>query len=266
MRSYLARLGLGGAEKRMGPSRAPDTPAMLAPTVESLKRLHLRHLQRVPFENLDIHRGIPIILEEEHILSKIVERGRGGFCYELNTAFAWLLRKLGYSVRLLAAEVARNEGGFGIPFDHMTLLVEPEKENGSYLADVGFGDSFLFPLPLRVGEAEMPSGDRYRLRQQELWWNVDRRSKGASAFEPQYRFTLVPRRLHDFIAGCHYHQTSPHSTFTRGPVCSIALADGRLTLSCDKLVAIRNGIRTETPIPSREEWTRALKQHFGVEL
>jgi N-hydroxyarylamine O-acetyltransferase len=105
---YLARLGL---------VREPPGP-------EALARLHVRHLQRVPFENLDIWRGVSIVLDEERLVAKVL-RGRGGFCYELNCAFAWLLRALGYQVTLLAASVADDGGGFGAPFDHLALRVDP---------------------------------------------------------------------------------------------------------------------------------------------
>jgi N-hydroxyarylamine O-acetyltransferase len=75
------------------------------PTIEGLRRLHTAHLERIPFENLSIHLGEPIALEPEALVAKIVDRRRGGFCYELNGAFATLLRSLGFDVTLLAARV-----------------------------------------------------------------------------------------------------------------------------------------------------------------
>jgi N-hydroxyarylamine O-acetyltransferase len=246
VQSYLSRLGL---ESRGDPD------------LESLRRLHERHLLKVPFENLDIHRGVEIVLDEERIVRKIVEDGRGGFCYELNTAFAWLLRQLGFRVSLLSAEVAREDGSFGIPFDHMTLRVDLDR---AYLADVGFGDCFRYPLTLDTVDEVEQLGYVYRLRQQNDWWIVDRQPEGAALFQPQYRFTLEPRKLADFASGCHYHQTSPDSTFTQKTVCSIALANGRITLQSDRLVTTRDGVKTETPIRDRDQWEKALKSHFGV--
>ena len=79
IQSYLVRLGV-----RLGGT----------PSAEQLRMLHERHLLSVPFENLDIHRGAEIVLDEEQILDKIVSSRRGGFCYELNSAFAWLLRNI----------------------------------------------------------------------------------------------------------------------------------------------------------------------------
>ena len=77
--AYLKRINYQGA---------------LAPTAETLRALQLAHLRRVPFENLSIHAGEPIVLQEEALFTKIVERRRGGFCYEVNGLFAALLRSL----------------------------------------------------------------------------------------------------------------------------------------------------------------------------
>ena len=77
----------------------------LEPTAETLRELQVAHLLAVPFENLSIHAGQPIVLEDEALFAKIVERRRGGFCYEANGLFAALLRALGFPVRMLSAGV-----------------------------------------------------------------------------------------------------------------------------------------------------------------
>lgn len=104
--------------ERIGASR-PATPDLAA-----LHQLHERHLRVVPFENLSIHLGQPIELDEASLFDKIVRRHRGGFCYELNGAFATLLTELGYTVRLLSARAARKDGTVTFPFDHLVLRVE----------------------------------------------------------------------------------------------------------------------------------------------
>src|SRR6476661_9816152 len=109
---------------------------------ETLRHLHHAHMLSVPFENLDISLGRKIICQEEGFLRKIIERLRGGFCYELNGAFAALLRELGFRVTLLSARVPRENGGNAPEFDHLALRVDLEEP---WLVDVGFGDSFLEP-------------------------------------------------------------------------------------------------------------------------
>src|SRR5215204_5389972 len=128
----------------------------LEPTAETLRRLQLAHLLAVPFENLSIRAGEPIVLDDEALFEKVVGRRRGGFCYELNGLFAALLRALGFQVTLLSAGVARADGTFGPDFDHMALLVTLEDR---WLADVGFGDSFRDPLRLDE-RGEQPEGPR----------------------------------------------------------------------------------------------------------
>src|SRR5437879_11823761 len=114
-----------------------------APSAGTLRALQVAHLLTVPFENLSIHAKEPIVLEDEALYTKIVERRRGGFCYEANGLFAALLREIGFDVTMLSAEVAHAEGGFSHPVDHMTLMVKLAQR---WLVDVGFGDSFLEPL------------------------------------------------------------------------------------------------------------------------
>jgi N-hydroxyarylamine O-acetyltransferase len=94
-----------------------------SPTPDTLRGLHRAHLFTVPFENLDIHLARPIVLDQQALFRKIVDERRGGFCYELNSTFAVLLRALGFRVTLLSACVARDAGGFGPDYDHLTLLV-----------------------------------------------------------------------------------------------------------------------------------------------
>jgi len=246
---YLARIG----------AQSPK-----GPTPEGLWDLHAAHLRAVPFENLDIHFGAPIVLERDRILKKVVADRRGGFCYELNTAFHWLLTELGYRVSLLSAEVARAEGGFGIPFDHMTLLVEIDGER--WLSDVGFGDSFLHPLRFVEGEVHEEPEYRYRLTRHEPYWHLERAGHDGDDYGVQYRFTTAPRRLAEYRGGCEYHQTSPDSTFTQNVVATRALEDGRVTVTRDRVILRQAKDRSETPLADERSWNEALARHFGIHL
>lgn len=87
----------------------------LAPTAETLRVLQVAHVRTVPFENLSIHNSEPIVLNDDALFAKIVERCRGGFCYQCNGLFAALLRALGVDVTMLSAEVAIPTGWFSEP-------------------------------------------------------------------------------------------------------------------------------------------------------
>src|SRR5262245_36251920 len=126
------------------------------PDAAALRDLHRRHVETVPFENLSIHLREPIELAEDALVDKIVRRGRGGFCYELNGLFAELLAALGYDVSLLAAGVFGRDGSLSPVFDHMALLVTLDER---YLVDVGFGAHAVHPLRRDWPEAqEDPAG------------------------------------------------------------------------------------------------------------
>jgi N-hydroxyarylamine O-acetyltransferase len=231
------------------------------PTPATLHQLHRAHLFAVPFENLDITLGRKIVCDQDSFLRKIVEQRRGGFCYELNGAFAALLRKLGFKVTLLSARAPREDGGYSPEFDHLALKVDLEE---TWLADVGFGDSFLDPLRLQIGEEQKQGASKFRILEQSGLLYVER-TEPNSIWKRQYCFTLVPRRLDEFAPMCHYHQTSPESPFTRKSLCTKATPYGRITLSDRNLIITRNGTKEERQL-TEEEWRTSLPECFGVIL
>ena len=232
-------------------------------TAETLRALHVAHLLSVPFENLSIHAGEPIVLEEDALFTKIVENKRGGFCYECNGLFAGLLRTLGFEVAMLAAGVARPGGGFGPIFDHMTLMVTLADR---WLADVGFGDSFPEPLLLDKREDQIQGTRSFRIVEDEDHLVVMRRNDGED-WQAQYRFTLQPYGFTDYEEMCRFHQTSPESHFTRGLLCSRATEDGRVTLTGLRLITTSSPARRRDERSlSREEYDRVLQDEFGIVL
>jgi N-hydroxyarylamine O-acetyltransferase len=234
----------------------------LTPAAETLRDLQVAHLLNVPFENLSIHSGVPIVLNDDALYTKIVEKRRGGFCYEVNGLFAALLRALGFDVAMLSAEVANAEGKFGPEFDHMTLMVTLEQR---WLADVGFGDSFVEPLLLDERGEQAQSNSIFQIVETGAHLLLRRRAAGED-WKPAYRFTLQPHEYADYDEMCRYHQTSPESHFTRGPLCSLATRDGRVTLSGMRLITSVSGQRDEQLLETQEDCDRVLREQFGVEV
>jgi N-hydroxyarylamine O-acetyltransferase len=243
---YLDRIGYDGP---------------LDATPDTLRRLHHAHLLAVPYENLDIHLGRPIVLDVDRLFDKVVRRRRGGFCYELNGLFAWLLGELGFDVAMVSARVANERGELSPEFDHMALLVRLDR---TWLADVGFGTSSREPLALGdAGEQEWDGVAYSTARDGDGWLMVGRDANGA---RPQYRFTELARRLDEYEPMCRYHQTSPESHFTRKRICSRATPDGRLTLSDTRLIATRGAERSERELADEAEYAATLRELFGVEI
>jgi len=233
----------------------------LAPTAETLRALQVAHLKTVPFENLSIHAKEPIVLEENALFAKIVERRRGGYCYEANGLFAALLRALGFDVAMLAAGVAKKEGGFGPQFDHMTLIVTLAER---WLSDVGFGDSFVEPLLLDSREEQLQGSRSFRIVDDGDHLILMRRNEGSD-WQPQYRFTLQPYTFADYEETSMWHQTSPDSHFTQNRICSLATDDGRVTLTGMRLITTSGPqqLREERTL-TEEEYNRILHDQFGI--
>ena len=259
--SYLAHIG---TER---PSRID---------ADELARLQVAHLLSVPFENLDIWRRRPITLDLEAVFEKVVRRRRGGFCYELNGLFAWLLAELGFQTTMLSARVVGgSDGELGPEFAHLILRVDLETPR---LVDVGFGDSFRTPMPLQAdSEFVDPLGRMYQLERRGDNWDlrehVDASSESlhvASAppddeeWRKQLTFSLTPRVLADFEPMCRWQQTeSPF--FTQHRFCTIATADGRRTLM-DRRLIVRSGGRKEEREVEEHEVSDLLRTLFGVRL
>jgi len=247
VRAYLGRVGYNGP---------------LAPTVDTLRALHRQHMLTVPFENLDIGLGREIVLDPEGFVDKIVRQCRGGFCYELNGAFATLLAAAGVRVTLLSARVSNEQGIAGKEFDHLTLRIDIEE---TWLADVGFGDNFLEPLRLVSELEQRDAAGTFRLIDAGERWRLERRQPDG-AWRLQYDFSLLPRQLSEFAGMCRYHQTCPDSHFTRNRLCSLATPDGRITLSGMRLIITSNGRKEEQVLATEADWCSVLRDHFGIVL
>jgi N-hydroxyarylamine O-acetyltransferase len=234
----------------------------LGATADTLRQLQVAHLVSVPFENLSIHASEPIVLDDEALFEKVVMRRRGGFCYELNGLFAWLLRSLGFRVTMLAAEVMNARGEWGLPFDHMALLVTLDDR---WLVDVGFGDSFIEPLRFELHREQMQGRRSYSLDSDGSRFIVMRRD-GDAPWQSQYRFDLTPYEYADYEDMCRYHQTSPDSHFTRGRLCSLATREGRVTISGMRLIVTTDDWRREWELASEKDYVDALRERFGIVL
>lgn len=243
--AYLARIG---AER---PARADG---------EALRVLHLRHLRAVPFENLSIHLGEPVVLEPDALFDKVVGRARGGFCYELNGLFAQLLEALGYRVTLLAGRV-HGESGFGPLFDHLGLRVV-DADGGEWLADVGFGRHTDHPLRFALGVDQQDPTGSYRLDPQPGGTDIVVSREG----QPQYLLEQRPRTLGDFEVCCWWQQTSPKSHFRQNVLCSLRTATGRVTVSGRTLVeSDDSGQRTERELTT-DQLLGVYARLFGIVL
>lgn len=217
----------------------------------------------IPFEDLDIP-DKRIELDLNKIFDKIIPTKRGGFCYELNGLFHWLLTSLGFKVDMLSARVFNSQKNeFGPEFDHMTLLVHFPKIDKYYLSDVGFGDSFRMPIDIAGGEVNDISG-HYRIKRGND--SLELQLENKNSWFSQYSFSLSPKKFSDYKEMCDYQQDSPASHFRTGMLCSIATGTGRITLGNNSLTITEGKSKNKIIFEGKEEFYFYLKKYFDIEI
>ena len=245
---YLTRIGLNESS--------------LPATAQSLETLQRAHLRTVPYENLDILAGKPIALEREALYEKIVERRRGGYCFELNELFGHLLRALGYNVTDCFGRFLRGETQIPMRRHHVLIVSCPDGER--FLCDVGVGNgSPNRPVPLIEGKTLIDGRETYRLRRDDfLGWVLEEVYKGG--WRDVYSFTEERQLSVDFVATSFYCEKSPASPFNKAPMISLRTSEGRKTRDGDEFrIFDASGVRVITP-EAPEEIDRLTREWFGL--
>lgn len=240
--AYLARVGYDGP---------------LLPTFDTLLALHRAHLNSIPYENFDIHLGRSVTLDRDATFEKLVARNRGGWCFEMNGTFGWVLQSVGFDVRHISCAVRRAQRGDAALDTHLALIVTLDRQ---YLADVGFGDGLLDPLPLEPGRYRQ-QGLEFQLSRDGGWWRFHNQPHGGA---DSYDFTLQPRTVQSFARKCHELQTSPESGFVRAIVCSRYRPNGLRILRGAILRDIADGLLTTRTIADADDYNRVLVEHFDL--
>ncbi len=242
---YLERLGFDGPIEH---------------DLATLTALQQAHLTAVPFENLNVFHRVGVRTDTEWSVTKIVDHGRGGWCFENNGAFGWLLDQLGFSVMRLGAAVLLD--GPNKLVDHCTLEVTLDQP---YLVDVGFGDSVAAPLELNTaGPQEGHTGTFEFLPSAE---GITFAEHVDGLPEARFRFRRVAHVMSDFDGASERLQADAESNFRRRPFAT-RLVDGgpdRVTLLEDRLKLRRDGEVTEEPVAA-EDWAETLWEWFAMRI
>lgn len=214
-----------------------------------LAQMQEHHLEFIPFENLDVLRKEPIYLNLEPIYQKIVIKNRGGFCYELNGLFQWLLTKLGFEADLVAATVLKKGNKWAKDDTHAAIIVQLDQP---YLVDVGFGASTpRIPIPLN-GEAVKDVHGTYRIEQlADDYFDLILNNKSGE--RTLYRVQKDNKELSYFHEGIVYNQVSTESTFTHYDIVTRSTKNGQLTLNDQTLTILEDGIKTKKELTPQEK-------------
>jgi len=247
-------LDLAAYLRRIGLQELP--PANLA----GLRALHLAHATSIPFENLDIQMGLPIRLDLASLQAKLVQRRRGGYCFEHNTLFQAVLRQAGFEVMACEARV-RLGATEVLPRTHMLLVVT--LEGAPWLCDVGFGgEGLLQPVPLD-GESHSQFLNTYRVAVEGPLRVLQSFHHGA--WQDLYAFEPAPRFPVDFEMANHFTSSYPESRFIKTLTAQLPGPDVRRILRNRALTELR-GDAAEGRELSPAEIIPTLKETFGIEV
>jgi N-hydroxyarylamine O-acetyltransferase len=230
---------------------------------DTLHDLHVSHTLNVPFENLDVFYKKPILLDVNALFQKIVRNRRGGYCFEMNGIFSYVLHKLGFNVTNLLARGTMD----GINYTaktHQALLVKIGERN--WLADVGYGnEGIMAPLLLQENTDQNQFAHTYRIVRNPKF-GYDLHKKTDNKYNCLYAFTLEECLPMDFLMSNHFTATHPDSFFLKMRMCTMPTKKGRITLTDNYFKTTENGKVTETPVVNDNEFNTILNKYFKLEL
>ena len=233
------------------------------PTLAVLHALHLQHMMKVPFENIDVLLGRRIAIEPAAIERKIVQSRRGGYCFEQNTLFREVLRALGFSVTPLLARVR-----WQVPADYRTglthMVLRVECEGRPWYVDVGLGGSgTTAPLALDTEEAQStPHETRRIVRHGDFFLQ---QLRGRDGWLDVCEFSLTEPAPVDFELGNWYSCTHPKAIFLNNLLVARAERDRRVIIyNCDFTYRYPDGRAETRNIATPEELLALLAVHFGL--
>lgn len=256
--AYLKRLDFAGEAR---------------PDYKTLCDLHFAHVHHVPYENLDILAGKYLSLDHEAVFHKIVEKHRGGYCFELNGLFGWLLRAIGFDVTEFYGRYLEGEP-LEMPMRRHRIL-RVLLDGREYICDVGVGViAPRWPLKFETDEIQQQGKESYRIvTHPQLGYVVEFFRKGG--WHRLYCFTTDPQYPIDFEMPNHWCLTHPESIFKNMTMVFMRTPEGRNTIA-DVLDANGNSVQefrrfttegVEAHVPDGPEaYAAALKSHFGIVL
>lgn len=240
-----------------------EMPATITADAALLRKLQYAHCVTVPYENLDIFRGVPLSLKTEDLYRKVVENHRGGYCFELNGLFAWLLRELGYQVEEFGSRYLRGEAA--IPFRRHRTLGVTDCAGKRWLVDVGIGDKApREPILMEEALVQEQCGETYRLDKDDfLGWVLSDLHHGK--WRQFYSFTEEQQLPVDYEPASFWCEKHPDSPFIPQEMFSLKTADGRITLDGHLYRVVRDGHIVESRELTDAEMPWAYEQ-FGLKM
>jgi arylamine N-acetyltransferase len=257
--AYLERIGFVGEAK---------------PDVKTLFALQEQHVLSIPYENLEIMQRKPITLDVPALYDKMITRKRGGYCFELNGLFAWLLEEIGFTVIQHFGRWVKGEP-LRYPERRHRILRVP-LDGKEYICDVGVGMAApRWPLVFQLYEEQEQFGAVYRIVPDEIDI-YDVQVKKEDGWDVFYSFNDDPCIAIDYMQAHYYCITHPDSRFINETMVCIETPEGHTTVSddCDpetgekvrKMRIHRKDGVNVVLLRGDKQFRTALQEHFGIDI
>jgi len=230
--------------------------------LEGIKKLMQSQIFSVPFENIDVQAGKAISLIGDDIVNQIVNKNRGGYCYQINGIFSLMLQEIGLPHYYIAVRPLVNPD----PNAKTHLAIIATIENEDYLIDLGFGgNSIREPLKLSEIGTEIQHGfDTFNLVKTEENEFLLQILIGKE-WSNLYSFDLTPQRWIDFKTANYYNYSHPDSVFTQKLIVVLQNPLGKKILSKNSLKSLTNGIAEIIPFED-DQLNTILETEFNLKI
>lgn len=247
--AYLQRI-------EMEPPKNPD--------LEYLTLLQQSHMSHIPFENLDIMKGIPLSLKREDLFDKIIFRRRGGVCSEINTLYNWLLESLGFDVtsyisRVIASQTpvqARSHRIIAVHIDGKTCLT-----------DAGFNyEHHRIPLLFQEDLIQSDGECEYKLVRDDFWGWIMWQHRPGVGWRRKLGFTVEPQIDLDFVPPTFFAEHHPNSKVNKMTKVSLYINNRFFAIRSGAFLTEKGGVEEIIePITSSKQEQEILREVFSLE-
>ncbi len=247
--SYALRIGFSGSFEL---------------TFDTLSRIQMGHSTHIPFENLDVLRDLPILLDEESLQKKLIVDRRGGYCFEQNGLLLAVLRQIGFDAKPLSGRVRLGVDRSFLP-TRTHLFVKVDLNGKTWLMDGGVGGASL-TAPIRFCldvEQSTPHDQRRVVHEDNLYYH---QLLMDGAWTDVYEFTGEEMPLIDRELASWWTSTSPKSKFKQGLFCALARPNGERVGLLNETFTHRRGaeILRRFEIENLDHLHEILSQEFGL--
>ena len=227
----------------------------------TLQTLHRAQAFNIAFENFNVQLERPIPLDKDSLFQKLIIDKRGGYCYELNILFYFLLKEIGFEVTPLIGRPLYGYHNARRPKTHMVLKVHTQGKD--YLCDLGFGGKGLIePIELLLEQESVQFTDTFKLVSHVEGYELQ--SKLEDNWISLYSFDLTRQSLIDYELANFFNMHSPDSRFTQEVICAMPTPKGRILLLNKVFKYHQKNETKQITLTTHEEYDACLKEHFKI--